>query len=130
MLDTNKKIITPGEFVLEALAEIEFILISLHKIGSYYNDKPIADYQRAATNFIDNEKITQKLAKARRILSGRFDNTLGKDDMDDIERHLANIASWKPLTFIFYTPLLLFYIKPRKVKNGHFYFLSTYKINL
>lgn len=96
MLDTNKRIIIPGESVLEALAEIEFILISLHKIGSYYNDKPIADYQRATTDFIDNEKITQKLANVRRILSERFDNTLGKDDTDDIERHLANIAFWKP----------------------------------
>jgi hypothetical protein len=74
MLDTNKKIIIHGESALEALAEIEFILMSLHKMGSYYSDKPIADYQRATTDFIDNEKITQKLAKVRRILSESFDN--------------------------------------------------------
>jgi hypothetical protein len=24
------------------------------------------------------------------------DNTLGKDDMDDIERHMKNIEFWKP----------------------------------
>jgi hypothetical protein len=65
-------------------------------MGSYYSDKPIADYQRATTDFIDNEKITQKLAKVRRILSESFDNTLGKDDMDDIERHMKNIDFWKP----------------------------------
>ncbi|EJM00537.1 hypothetical protein PMI18_02945 [Pseudomonas sp. GM102] len=65
-------------------------------MGSYYSDKSIADYQRATTNFIDNEKITQKLAKVRRILSESFDNTLGKDDMDDIERHMKNIDFWKP----------------------------------
>jgi hypothetical protein len=96
MLDTNKKIIIPGKAALEALAEIEFILISLQKIGSYYSDKPVADYQRATTEFIDNEKITQKLAKVRRILSKSFDNTLGEDDMDDIERHIENIELWKP----------------------------------
>lgn len=96
MLDTNKKIIIPGESALEALAEIEFILISLHKIGSHYSDKPIADYQRATTDFIDNEKITQKLAKVRRILSESFNNTLGEDDMDDIERHMKNIEFWEP----------------------------------
>lgn len=96
MLETNKKIIIPGDSALEALAEIEFILISLHKMGSYYSDKPIADYQRATTDFIDNEKITQKLAKVRRILSESFDNTLGEDDMDDIERHMENIEFWKP----------------------------------
>ncbi|MDT9678389.1 hypothetical protein F6R97_28190 [Pseudomonas sp. JV414] len=97
MLDTNKKIIIPGESALEALSEIEFILISLHKMGSYYSDKPITDYQRATTEFIDNEKVTQKLAKVRRILSDSFDNTLGEDDMDDIERHMENIKFWKPL---------------------------------
>ncbi|EJM18542.1 hypothetical protein PMI21_02114 [Pseudomonas sp. GM18] len=96
MLDTNKEIIIPGESALEALAEIEFILISLHKMGSYYSDKPIADYQRATTDFIDNEKVTQKLAKVRRILSESFDNTLGEDDMDDIERRMENIEFWKP----------------------------------
>lgn len=96
MLDTNKKIVIPGESALEALAEIEFILISLHKMGSYYSDKPLADYQRATTDFIDNKKITQKLAKVRRILSESFDNTLGEDDMDDIERHMKSIEFWKP----------------------------------
>lgn len=96
MLDTNKKIIIPGESALEVLAEIEFILISLHKIGSYYSDKPLADYQGATTDFIDNEKVTQKLAKVRRILSQCFDNTLGEDEMDDIERYIGNIEFWKP----------------------------------
>lgn len=96
MPDTNKKITIPGESALKALTEIEFILISLHKIGSYYSDKPIADYQRATTDFIDNEKVTQKLAKVRRILSENFDNTLGADDMDDIERRMGNIEFWKP----------------------------------
>jgi hypothetical protein len=86
----------PRRVALDALAEIEFILISLHKMGSYYSDKPIADYQRATTDFIDNEKITQKLAKVRRILSESFDNTLGEDNMDDIERHMKNIEFWKP----------------------------------
>jgi hypothetical protein len=38
MLDTNKKIIIQGDSALEALAKIEFILISLHKMGSYYSD--------------------------------------------------------------------------------------------
>lgn len=96
MLDNNKKIIIDGEDALEALADIEFILISLHKMGSYYSDKPVEDYQKATTNFIDNEKVTQKLAKIRRIISASFDPTLGDDDMDDIERHVEKIQFWKP----------------------------------
>ncbi|MBA1380871.1 hypothetical protein [Pseudomonas brassicacearum] len=96
MLEQNRKIIIPGESALEALAEIEFILISLHKMGSYYSDKSTEEYHRATTEFIDNEKVTQKLAKVRRIISEGFDTTLGTDDMDDIERHMEGLNFWKP----------------------------------
>ncbi|MFJ2358342.1 hypothetical protein [Pseudomonas fluorescens] len=91
MLETNKKIALNGEDALEALVDIEFILISLHKMGSYYSDKPIEDYQKATTDFIDNEGVTQRLAKVRKIISKNFDSTLGDDDMDDIERHMEGI---------------------------------------
>ncbi len=96
MLENNQTIEINGEDALEALAEIEFILISLHKIGSYYFDKPVNDYQKATTDFIDNEQVTQRLAKIRKIISTKFDSTLGEDDMDDIERHMEGIQFWKP----------------------------------
>lgn len=96
MLENNKTIVLSGEAALEALAEIEFILISLHKMGSYYSDKKAEEYQRVTTEFIDNERVTQRLAKIRRILSENFDISLGEDDMDDIERHMENIEFWKP----------------------------------
>jgi hypothetical protein len=67
-------------------------------MGSHYQDKPTEEYYRATTNFIDDEKITQRLAKIRRILSERFDTTLGVDDMDDLERRMQNINFWKPRT--------------------------------
>ena len=96
MLDSNKEITLKGEEALEALAEIEYTLISLHKIGSYYFDKSLEDYRKATTDFIDNEKITQRLANVRKLISKNFDPTLGKDDMDDIERHLEGIKFWAP----------------------------------
>lgn len=96
MLDSNKEILIPGETLLDALTEVEFILISLHKMGSHYQDKPAEEYYRATTDLIDNEKITQRLAKIRHILSKGFDSSLGEDDMDDIERRMQNINFWKP----------------------------------
>jgi len=96
MLEKNKKIILTGEDALEALANIEFIMISLHKMGSYYSDKPVEEYRKATTEFIDNENVTQRLAKIRTIISKNFDSTLGEDDMDDIERHGEGIEFWKP----------------------------------
>ncbi|MFJ2488458.1 hypothetical protein [Pseudomonas sp. NPDC087639] len=96
MLEKNQKIVLNGEDALDILADIEFILISLHKMGSYYSDKPVEEYQKATTDFIDNEKVTQRLAKVRKIISKNFDSTLGDDDMDDIERHMEGIEFWKP----------------------------------
>ena len=96
MLEKNKKIILTGEDALEALANIEFIMISLHKMGSFYSDKPVEKYRKATTEFIDNENVTQRLAKIRTIISKNFDSTLGEDDMDDIERHVEGIEFWKP----------------------------------
>lgn len=96
MLETNKKIALNGEDALEVLVDIEFILISLHNMGSYYSGKPIEDYQKATTDFIDNEGVTQRLAKIRKIISKNFDSTLGDDNMDDIERHMERIKFWKP----------------------------------
>ena len=96
MLEKNKQIVLNGKDALEVLADIEFILISLHKMGSYYADKPVEDYLKATTDFIDNEKVTQRLAKVRKVISKNFDSTLGDDDMDDIERHLEEIKFWKP----------------------------------
>lgn len=39
MQEKNKAITINGEHLLNALAEIEYILISLHKIGAFYASK-------------------------------------------------------------------------------------------
>jgi hypothetical protein len=96
MLEKNKKIVLNGRDALEILANIEFMLISLHKMGSYYADKPVEDYRKTTTDFIDNEKITQRLAEVRKMITKNFDSTLGDDDMDDKERHLSKINFWTP----------------------------------
>ena len=98
MLKQNEKIVLTGIEALDALKEIEFILISLRKMGNFYAEKPSApeEYQRATTDFIDNYAITKRLAKVRTIISRHFDDSLGKDDMDDIERHFSDLKFWEP----------------------------------
>lgn len=78
------------------LAEIEFILIFLHRMGRYCKDKPVENYQRATTDFIDNRKVTHRLAKMRTLLGRNFDRTRGEDDMTDLERRMVKIRFWKP----------------------------------
>ncbi len=98
MLEQNQKITLSGEKALDALKEIEFILISLHNMGSFYAEKPgtLDEYRKATTDFIDNCAVTQRLAKVRTIISEHFDDSLGDDDMDDTERHFSGLEFWKP----------------------------------
>ncbi len=98
MLEQNKNIALSGEEAMDALREVEFILISLHKMGSYYGEKPGAaeEYRKATTDFIDDCAITHRLAKIRTIISKGFDDTLGDDDMDDVERHCSDLEFWRP----------------------------------
>ncbi len=98
MLEQNQNIVLTGGEALDVLREIEFILISLHKMGSYYAEKPGAteEYWKATTNFIDDCAVTQRLAKVRTIISKNFDDTLGADDMDDVERYCSDLTFWKP----------------------------------
>ncbi|MCS3417176.1 hypothetical protein M2399_002554 [Pseudomonas sp. BIGb0450] len=96
MLKQNKEITISGKNALEALKEIEFMLVSLRKMGTYYIGKPQNEYQDATTKFIDNFGITGRLAKVRRLICEGFDTTLGEDDMDDLERHMQDLEFWKP----------------------------------
>ncbi|MCT4597249.1 MAG: hypothetical protein N4A50_05150 [Vallitalea sp.] len=101
MIKENEEIILSGNRLIDALKEIEIILISLHKMGSYYGDKLVEDeskvrieYEKETTKFIDEWGVTQRLAKVRTILSEKFNNTLGEDDMDDLERALEYLKYW------------------------------------
>lgn len=92
-LPANSIIQLSFEEAIEILGEIEAILISLHKIGSHYPEAG-RDYERETTRYIDGWRVTRRLAHARRILSEKFDTTLGNDDMDDIERALEGCPYW------------------------------------
>lgn len=77
------------------------MLISLNKMGSFYAEKLLSkdskvemDYAYETTKFIDDWKVTQRLAKVREILSEKFDRSLGDDDMDDLERAIEDLNFW------------------------------------
>ncbi len=98
--EANNRITFNGDEMLLVLQEIEFMLISLHKIGSYYFDKDKSEYAKETTNFIDNSLICDRLAKIRTYLSSEFDLSEGEDEMDDIERACEKINYWtKPGDF-------------------------------
>jgi len=103
MLKDNESIEIPGPEAIEALSEIEYILISLKKIASYYYERVDApptdttpvEYALETTRFIDENEVTRRLAKTRKIISSKFNHELGDDDMGDIERACETIEYWE-----------------------------------
>ena len=93
----NKKVIYKGEDIINVLKEIEYILTSLHDMGSYYAEN-ISDkrdeYEKETTAFIDNSLVCNRLASIRKKLSEKFDLSIGEDDMDDLERACQDISYW------------------------------------
>ena len=102
MLEENKKITLTGEEAITILSEVEYILISLRNIARYYCHKESGEitdseknkYYKETTNFIDENNITHRLALIRRVVSEKFEDELGDDDMDDIERELEKLRCW------------------------------------
>lgn len=104
MLEANEIIELSGSEGILVIKEMAYILISLNKIAEhfYQNDEYIQseeqkkmDYALETTRFIDQNLITTRLAKVRRIVSEKFDSTLGCDEMDDIERELELLKYWE-----------------------------------
>ncbi|HIA3423703.1 TPA: hypothetical protein ACWP5X_005314 [Escherichia coli] len=99
----NENIELTGEEALSILREIDYLLISLRDIARYYyhtqdNGNMIEneiDYCKETTGFIDRNKITHRLAHIRMIITEKFNNELGDDDMDDIEREMEKIKYWE-----------------------------------
>lgn len=99
----NEQIQLIGEEALAILSEVEYILISLRDIARhYYHGETICDaaenelaYCRETTGFIDRNRVTHRLAKVRAILSAKFNDELGDDDMGDLEREMEKIRCWE-----------------------------------
>ncbi|MBQ3782104.1 MAG: hypothetical protein II838_01515 [Lachnospiraceae bacterium] len=94
MREKNKEITYIGDELINILKEIEYILISLHQMGSYFYEKDAELYEKETTKFIDNSDVCSRLASIRKILSRKFDDELGDDEMDDIERACQDIPYW------------------------------------
>ena len=96
--DNNKMIHYSGEDIVNILKELDFILISLHGMGSYYaastDEKPYG-YEKETTGFIDDSLICDRLASIRKKLSEKLDLSVGDDDMDDVERACSDIGYWQ-----------------------------------
>ena len=95
-MSEDTKLLYNKSEILSVLKKINFILQSLHKIGSYYNDIEVQTYEHWTTEFIDDNGVTAMLAEIREILSSQFSNDLGEDDMSELERAMESLEYWHP----------------------------------
>lgn len=87
----NQTICFDGQELIDIFRQIDFILISLADMGRNYELYQNHDaYEKDTARFIDECQVTQKLAKVRQIIASKFDDTLGDDDMDDLERAIQD----------------------------------------
>ncbi len=96
--DNNREVTYNGEDIINILKEINYILISLHDMGSYYAggiSENRKEYERETTAFIDDSRICDRLAAVRARLSAGFDLSAGEDDTDDLERACSDISYWR-----------------------------------
>lgn len=102
MLEKKEMIELSGGEAILIIREVEYTLISLNKIaehyyhGEYLNspEQKAIDYAVETTRFIDQQQISRRLAKITRIVSQKFDDAVGSDGMDDIERELKLVKYW------------------------------------
>jgi hypothetical protein len=95
MMKENEKIILNWDESIEILKELNLIIVSLDKIGAYYIDRNENEFENEIVRVIVKEKFLRRLSKVRAIITAKFDNTLGDDDMDDLERAMEGLKYWE-----------------------------------
>lgn len=90
----NEQITYEGEVIISVLQELNYILCSLHDMGSYYLNNNSQEYEKETTHFIDSSLVCDRLARIRKVLIEKFDLREGDDGLDDIERACEDIVYW------------------------------------
>ena len=95
--EDNEKVTYDGMQVALILKELDFLVVSFDKIGSYYAEDIRTNreqYEKETMQFIDNSWVGPRLANIRAILTQKFNLQEGEDELDDIERICEQIPYW------------------------------------
>ncbi len=95
--EDNEKVTYDGMQMALILKELDFLVVSFDKIGSYYAEDIRTNreqYEKETMQFIDNSWVGPRLANIRAILTQKFNLQEGEDELDDIERICVQIPYW------------------------------------
>ncbi len=92
---SDEKVSYRRKDIIKILADLNIMVVSLDRIGSYYSDsKTIEEYHAISSNFLNEWKIAPRLAKMRAVLNTAFSHKLGDDDMDELEKEFQDLQYW------------------------------------
>lgn len=80
--------------VVGVLRDLEQIVVSLDRIGSFAYDQTKAESDATLAAFMTDWDVDSKLANARMLLSDAFSREQGIDEMDELERELTDVVFW------------------------------------
>jgi hypothetical protein len=80
--------------ILEALRVINEFVVSIDKLDRIAHDHGREAWEHEVVRFLCSHEIDKKMAGVRRALSEPFPTELGDDDMDELERELADVPYW------------------------------------
>ena len=94
--EKNESITFRKDEIKKMYLEIEYILISLHRMGSYYVDNgTLEDYYRETTMFIDNSEVCDRFAKIRALLDEHLDPCCSEKEIEQFEDSCENLPKWR-----------------------------------
>jgi hypothetical protein len=80
--------------ILEALRVINEFVVSIDQLDRIAYDHGKEAWEHEVIRFLFSHEIDKKMARVRQSLSEPFSTELGPDDMDELERELADVPSW------------------------------------
>jgi hypothetical protein len=86
----------PKGTILSAIRLINAVVVSMDRMGSAVASLPEPEQLSRLAEYEIAFGTSQKLAEARTLLHSVFSTELGPDDMDELERELADVEYWKP----------------------------------
>lgn len=92
----NEKINIEKEKIKLAFLEVEYLLISLHRMGSYYLDNgTMEDYYKETTLFVDESRICDRLAAIRAFLTTYLYSSCSEEEIEQFEDICENLPKWE-----------------------------------
>ena len=96
LTEIPKSIVYETTGVLESIKSLNFILISLRKMGDFSIDDEKFDLKNEIFNFIIEEQLLDKLAEIRFILEKEFEDFPRVGEQSFLETITEDIKYWTP----------------------------------